>query len=315
MKDKYKTDIIITRLKNRSPIISFKDIGHEILYQAWYDQRKENMNDEKLRIVKCAGEIIVDDIRSKIYDCDEYPSPMNFLGNIEDDVPESLRVLLETIILKNKRGDLDKWKVKITGIAHAIIAATRPRSFISPILTALSSFFLRRYGSSTLLDMLSAFGFAASYKESRVFEISCVLSEFLKCTPPGHFNQFVFDNVDHQTCSLNGYDTLHAMAGIQCITPPYSELFQNKIPRIQKIPSSSEVGKYGRVELLTFNRVGPGLASVNVENLQDLNPLTYSIEANTFECMWFYEKYRYRERIPGLSHNLIYFERIIFHQD
>lgn len=61
------------------------------------------MENERLRIVKSAGEIIVEDIRSKIYCCNEYPSPMKFFDNAKDDIPGTLQTLLETIIMKNKR--------------------------------------------------------------------------------------------------------------------------------------------------------------------------------------------------------------------
>lgn len=123
MKEKYKDDIIITCLQNRSPIISFKDIGHKILYDKWYENREQNSENERLRLVKAAAEIIVEDIRSQIYCTDEYPSPMQFFNNAETDIPQTL---LETITLKNKRGDTEKWRAKIVTIAHAIICAVRP---------------------------------------------------------------------------------------------------------------------------------------------------------------------------------------------
>lgn len=46
---KYAKDVITTRLKNRSPIISFKDTGDEILYNAWYAKKKKYMENGKLR--------------------------------------------------------------------------------------------------------------------------------------------------------------------------------------------------------------------------------------------------------------------------
>lgn len=144
LKEKYKDEIIITRLKNRSPIISLKDTGHEILYKAWYEKQEKKMEDERIRVVKSAEEIIVEDIRSQIYLLDSYPSPITFLENAEEDVPVTLQTLLETIILKNKRGDLHRWRVIITAISHAIISATRPRSFILSILIALSSLLLKK---------------------------------------------------------------------------------------------------------------------------------------------------------------------------
>lgn len=300
IKEKYENDIIITCLKNRPPIICYyKNTAHEFLYKTWSEKKQEKTEDERLRIIKEAGEIIVQDIRSKVYFVDEYPSPMKFLNNAEDDIPDTLKLLLETIILKNKHGDLDKLRVKIIAIAHAIISAVRPRSFISSILTALASFMLKKFGSSTLVDMLSAFGFSATYREARLFEISSVIHPCLQVNPEGFF-QFVFDNVDHQICTLTGSNTLHAMAGIQCVTPENDNLFNFTIPRLTKIPSSGEVGKYGRVDIIPFNKNGPGLSSINLENIQDLNPISNDIEVDSVECFWFYKKFSSKDKIPGL---------------
>lgn len=58
-----------------------------------------------------------------------HPSPEKFLDDIEEDIPESLRIFLDDIIVKPKRKSKDTYKTKCLSIAHAIIAATRPRSF------------------------------------------------------------------------------------------------------------------------------------------------------------------------------------------
>ncbi|XP_018317962.1 uncharacterized protein [Mycetomoellerius zeteki] len=89
------------------------------------------------------------------------------------------------------------------------------------------------------------------------------------------------------------------MAGIQCTTPKIKNLFSSVIPRVQKIPASIEVGKFGRIDVLPFQKVNPGIASVKIENLQDLNPLTNDIEVNTVECSWFYGKWQHGDKMPG----------------
>lgn len=83
-------------------------------------------------------------------------------------------------------------------------------------------------------------------------------------------------------------------------------LFRDTIQRVEKIPSSLEVGKFGRNDLLPFNKGKSGLASINMENLQDLNPLTNKIVVDILDCMWIYEKSRYRDKIPGLFHYIIH---------
>ena len=50
-------------------------------------------------------------------------------------------------------------------IAHAIISASGPRSFISPILLAISMYIRRKYASRHLIDILGSLSFSHNYKE------------------------------------------------------------------------------------------------------------------------------------------------------
>lgn len=100
----------------------------KILTENWYKNKNRDKKLERLRVVKTAAKIILEDIRSKVYNINQYPAPDCFLENMDSDIPESLKVLLNEIILKNKFSD-SNYETKITSVAHCIIAATRPRSF------------------------------------------------------------------------------------------------------------------------------------------------------------------------------------------
>lgn len=81
---KFGDDIIITDLGScKGAIVCYKNIGHKILYDKWYEERKSDVQQERLRVVKAAAEIIVEDIRSQVYDNSEYPPSDNFLGSHE----------------------------------------------------------------------------------------------------------------------------------------------------------------------------------------------------------------------------------------
>ena len=69
-----------------------------------------------------------------------------------------------------------------------------------------------------LLNLFSALGISVSYKEAILFDVSVITHPSEDYLPSG-FIQFIFDNVDHNICTLDGYNTLHAMTGIQCTTP------------------------------------------------------------------------------------------------
>ena len=61
------------------------------------------MLSRRLRIVRAASSTIFDDIRSKFYDTKNYNAPDYFLDNINDDIPESLQVFLDSPIKRNKK--------------------------------------------------------------------------------------------------------------------------------------------------------------------------------------------------------------------
>ncbi|KMQ83773.1 hypothetical protein RF55_19127 [Lasius niger] len=131
LQEKYGDDIIFTIKQNREFILSFRDTGHKILTSNWYEKQNSDIKEERLKIVKAAAEIITEDIRSQVYETNNYPPSDAFLKNVESDIRSTLQLLLNLIIMKNKRGSQEKWNTKVISIAHAIITAFRPKSFFS----------------------------------------------------------------------------------------------------------------------------------------------------------------------------------------
>lgn len=95
--------------------------------------------------MQAAASIILEDIRSKVYDLEEYPPPDDFFCDVGSDVPETLNTFLESVILTHKKGNVDKWKKKYTSLTHCIISAARPRSFLSPIQIGVSTFIYKKF--------------------------------------------------------------------------------------------------------------------------------------------------------------------------
>ena len=81
---------------------------------------------------------ILEDIRTTFYDLSEYPSFSNSY-EIEDVIPPSLLRFLRGII-KTKSDIQQVSNRRICSIAHALISAARPRSFISSLLLAITTY-------------------------------------------------------------------------------------------------------------------------------------------------------------------------------
>lgn len=168
-----------------------------------------------------------------LYDCDIYPS-INLTDQADESVPKSLSTLLKGILNPGDKSDTSM-KRALT-IAHSIIAACRPRSFISPILLSVAIYIHRRYGSRELVDILNSLGLAANYREIQRYEYSLMSDE------PSYnidgFAQFVFDNADINACTLDGKNTFHSMGGIACVTPGGTPLSTGPIARVKTVPSA-----------------------------------------------------------------------------
>ena len=66
--------------KNGKPVVCFCDTGNKILIDAWYEKQRSNEEkEEQLWIVNTATKIIAEDIKSHMYETDQYPPPENFL--------------------------------------------------------------------------------------------------------------------------------------------------------------------------------------------------------------------------------------------
>lgn len=78
-------------------IVTLRDSVDNILIDTWYNQKKDDIQEEKLRIVKKAVEIIRENVLMKTHTKDSYPAPNDFLRNSVNNVPESLHTFLKTL--------------------------------------------------------------------------------------------------------------------------------------------------------------------------------------------------------------------------
>lgn len=106
----FENEIIIHNSKD-GPILSYRNMGKKLLSEHWYKEKEGDTEIERQRIVRTAAKIILEDIRSKVYNFKSYPAPHCFLENIETDIPASLKVFLYELIVKNKQNG-EKWEKK-----------------------------------------------------------------------------------------------------------------------------------------------------------------------------------------------------------
>lgn len=78
-----------------------------------------------------------------------------------------------------------------------------------------------------------------------MFETSILEEPDTHACSPEAFIQYIFDNADHNTCTIDGKNTCHTMGGIMAVTPSSTVTSKRTIPRLSKIPSALSTGKFG----------------------------------------------------------------------
>ena len=266
LKDHYGNDVTIT-VSGKPSIYSFRDTEHNTPCAKWEANRQ--MPSDNISIMEMAASIIRNDIRTLPFDCSEYPRMDDFSDCTNSTVPETLHCLLHDIIKSNT--DKCKRERRCAAIAHSIMAACRPRSFVSPILLAVAVYIHRKYASRELIDISNTLGFSGDYKE-----VQRLNTAFLAKGDPDYnlqnFTQFVFDSADFNVSTLTGHDTFHAMGGIAVVTPP-GDTDPSVLKRNTQLRGTEDIGQFSNVPLRTYKKpLNPALKIVII------GPLEQSVE-------------------------------------
>ncbi|KAI4478910.1 hypothetical protein M0802_014479 [Mischocyttarus mexicanus] len=288
LKDNLGDDVIIHK-STEGPIITFANVDKQIITTEWYKKRCADETEERLRFVKNGSKIILQDIKNTFYDTKNYSAPNCFLKNAKEDIPNTLFQFLSDIIMHDK-SEPENYEPVIIAIAHAIIAAVRPKSFVSSVQVGLATMLNKQYKSKELIQVLHSLGFCSSYEELQFLETS-ILNHNEVTTFHESYTQQVSDNPDQNASTIDNQNTLHAMSSI-LVTP--SELADSStvIKRVKKIPSPELIGKFGKINVRNFHKPSHiDLQSILVKDLNEISPMTLNIEIEKPD-FFYYCKYK-----------------------
>jgi hypothetical protein len=270
LEESFQKDIVCTCDIGKPTIYTFLDTSNRIIRDKY-----ESSSMTKESIIDIAAALIQDDIRSASYVNSEYPV-MSKLQDSPNMVPDSLKRLLSRIIT-TKSDNVLVCERRRTAIAHSIISACRPRSFVSPILLAISVYINRKYESRELVDILSSLSFADDYTEiQRLY--SAMLSDEQLYDLKGDITNFIFDNADINVRTLTGHGTWHVMGGLACVTPTGDEAVEPTIPRSTQRVDRCIVpkGQFGHVQIKVYKK--PKIAGFKSITIGPLEPPKTNLE-------------------------------------
>lgn len=150
LKNRFSDQIVFSSRMGGVTYVCFANNLYDILTDAWYKNRKQNIEEEEERLIDSASELVRRKIRSTICRMNEYPASDKIFDKIDENIPPLLIRFLQNVIYKDKKkndSNIIWYSRKFFSIAHAIMSAARPKSFLSPLQLAVGCTFYRKFGS------------------------------------------------------------------------------------------------------------------------------------------------------------------------
>jgi hypothetical protein len=267
LKARYGEHMFFAEVRGRKNVLCFRDFVSHVLSDKWYNEREESQEEKTERIVRQAARLIAAQLREMEYDMEFYPDcEQSWLGG-DKIIPPLLQLFLGQLVRNHK---------KQSGIAQAIVQATRPRSCIMPLLFALGIEIHRKHGAADLVKQLSRWGFCISLDEVHRFQQSVMQSNAawqpVECRE-ATFTHFIGDNVDHNIRTLTGSDTFHAMGivAVSSFGPGQTVASEHKVRRLSKRLPVGDVCQDRRVQLEPYTGFpGEGLKNLKMVSIDYL---------------------------------------------
>lgn len=98
LKSHFNDEITITGVGLKS-IVTYSGTGDLPLDDMWYMHSEQQKEDEHIRVIRTAAELIRKQIKSTQYKTKTYPSSVSFLENVHADIPKYLDSFLEELMM------------------------------------------------------------------------------------------------------------------------------------------------------------------------------------------------------------------------
>lgn len=128
----------------------------------------------------------------------------------------------------------------------------KPNTILAPLQFGLGVQLHKAFASRFLIETLYRLGFSCSYHEVRKFLKNAAVQQGIDLPPASDTEslQFVADNVDHNTVTLDGLNTFHGMVIIAAVTPAPTTQQTRRVPRGEV--KSKDIRSIGRIGIYFY---------------------------------------------------------------
>ena len=185
--------------------------------------------------------------------CDYYPCVDDIAQGEEGNswIPKSLTDFMKHLVPITK---------KRISINQCIVQAARPRSVIAPVPFAIGVALDQSFGSKWLVNFISQFGFSISPAEVFRYKQS-VADDTTKDQQRENLStdsvlQWIGDNVDHNSATLTGKDTVHAMGTVMVLnrSENFARSALHKVPRTERRVAAKSASYNSGIPIKIYNR-------------------------------------------------------------
>ena len=213
----FEIEFVITSTKKRPNVVTFQHTVAAIVHEFYVQPRCDDLKEEESRIVEAAAKLVKSEIMSRDVSTENFPESgeMSSVDTALEFAPALLQTFLKTLFFGK---DVS---LKLPSLGQAIVQATRPRAVIAPLQLGLGVQMHQHFASKFLIDTRYSHGFCSSYSTVQKYERSAAVGQGTEIPGwiPGRFMQYVADNVDYNSRTLDGTGTFHGMGIIATITP------------------------------------------------------------------------------------------------
>ena len=154
---------------------------------------------------------------------------------------------------------------------NTIVAACRPKSFLSPILLWVGVYVHPHYGSRKLVDLLSNRGFSCTYNKVLRYENCVIAHETAERThgelsgASGDYIQFAFDNADVNVWTVTGHGAVHSVGSVMMSTPA-PNIPEKPVTRQLHVTTAAVTAGHGHMDITWYKTTTqPGLRKIIVK--------------------------------------------------